>query len=231
MRKMTAIFLTMALAATACAAAKKKDEEPAPRPFGQCTARPTGEGWIDLFDKDNAPAWKEPSGKEFFTMKDGVMHIAGSKPTKYASYMTEQFDDFQLHVEFKLTEKCNSGVLMRAKPEDPPYTGFEIQIYDDHGGLPSFNSGGSMYDIAAPMYTMTRPTGEWNSYDITAKGKHVVVFMNGWKILDVDFSKMTMPIGKFKVPYAQMPSKGHIVLQDHGHELWFRNAMIKKLGK
>jgi hypothetical protein len=53
--------------------------------------------------------------------------------------------------------------------------------------------------------------------------------MNGWKVLDLDLSKMTTPIGKFETPLAQLPQTGHVILQDHGAEVWFRNLVVKPL--
>ncbi len=53
--------------------------------------------------------------------------------------------------------------------------------------------------------------------------------MNGWKILDADLAKMTMPIGRFAAPFAQLALDGHIFLQDYGGEVWYRNIMLKKL--
>jgi hypothetical protein len=53
--------------------------------------------------------------------------------------------------------------------------------------------------------------------------------MNGWKILDLDLSRMTTPIGKFDTPLAELPKVGHVILQDHGAEVWFRNLVIKPL--
>ncbi len=88
---------------------------------------------------------------------------------------------------------------------------------------------GSIFDVATPMFNLSRPTGEWNSFDIMCKGKHLEVVMNGWKIIDIDMSKMTMPIGKFDTPYNDLPLDGYLFLQDHGHEVWYRNILIKKL--
>ncbi|MBI4559835.1 MAG: DUF1080 domain-containing protein [Candidatus Hydrogenedentes bacterium] len=201
-------------------------------PQGECTPRPEGPGWTDLLDKEHAPEWKETKGNAgLFEIEDGMIHVTGSKSQglKYFGYMKEKFGDFQLHIEFKLTANANSGVMIRALPEDPPYQGMEVQVYDDPGKPPTKESCGSLFDVATPMFNVTRPTGEWNSFDITFKGQHLEVVQNGWKVLDVDLSKMTLPIGKFDTPYATLPLDGYLFVQDHHQELWYRNILIKKL--
>jgi len=199
-------------------------------PTGACTPRPTGEGWIDLLDATHAPQWKNADDDaKIFEIVDGVFHIFGQKPMRQIAYMGESFGDFELHVEFKVAPGTNSGVFIRSAPEDPVYRGFEVQILDDSGKQPTKNSSGGLYDVATPMFNMTLPAGEWNSYDITCKGSLVTVVSNGWKVLDVDLSKLTMPVGKFDTPLATLPLSGHILLQDHGGAIWYRSVMVRKL--
>lgn len=203
-----------------------------PVPVGQPTARPEGEGWINLLDAAHAPAWKNVTNdKDIFEIKDGVLHIFGRMvpPLRYAGYTAEKFGDFQLHVEFKLAHHANSGIFLRSQFNDPVYRGFEVQVIEDFGKAPTKNRCGAIYDITTPMYNMSRPEGEWNSFDITVKGKEVIVVMNGWMVVHTDFSKMTTPLGKFRIPYNDLPLEGHLMLQDHGGETWYRNLLIKKL--
>jgi hypothetical protein len=200
------------------------------RPFGEPTP-PPAEGAINLLDAEHAPHWKETRGRKgIFTIEEGVLYIPGSLgQLKYVGYMGEEFGDFELHIEFKLSKKANSGVLLRAQPDSPHETGLEVQVLDSHGKDPDKHSCGAIYDVVTPMFDVTRPPGEWNSYDITMKGSHIVVVHNGWKIIDTDLSQMTMPIGKFDTPYAKLPGKGYLFLQDHHHDVWYRNIYIKKL--
>lgn len=198
---------------------------------GAPTSRPDGAGWIDLFDDAHTAQWTNVTDSQpgIFEFQDGMFHVAGKTPTRYIALMGETFGDFELHVEFKVAKGANSGVFFRTDPQNPVQGGFEIQVLDDAGQVPSKNSSGSLYDVATPMFNMARPTGEWNSYDITCLGSSLTVMMNGWKVIDVDFAKMTMPIGKFDTPLAKLPREGNIVLQDHGGEVWFRNLVIRKL--
>jgi hypothetical protein len=200
-------------------------------PAGTCTARPEGEGWIDLFSAENAGQWKNVTDKKggIFEIKDGVFIVPGQKPTRYIAWMGRDFGDFELHIEYKVAEGANSGVFFRTDPEDPVQGGMEVQVYDSFGDAPGKSGCGALYDIATPMFNMSLPAGEWNSFDITCKGAKVDVFHNGWKVLDLDLSKMTMPIGKFDTPLAELPEKGHVILQNHGDDVWFRNLVVKPL--
>lgn len=203
-----------------------------PVPVGEATPVPEGEGWIDLLDDEHAPHWKNVTDdKPIFALTDGMIHIFGRTitPLRYVGYTGETFGDFELHLEFKVTRRANSGVFLRSLPNDPVLRGFEIQVFDDHGKPPNTHRSGAIYDITTPMYNMSLPRGEWNSFDITVRGQHVVVEMNGWKVIDTDFSKMTEPLGKFRIPYAELPLEGHLMLQDHGGEVWYRNIRIRKL--
>ena len=200
-------------------------------PVGEPTPRPSGEGWIDLFAEENRSAWKNVTNDDqVWEFEGDVLHVIGKPGTQYFAWTQREFGDFELHVEFMLKKDgANSGVFFRTSPEDPVQKGMEIQVQGDYGNPPSRNGVGSLYDVASPMFNMLLPNGEWNSYDITCKGSNLVVVMNGWKILDLDLSKMTKPIGKFDTPLAELPQSGHIILQDHGDEAWYRNLVVRPL--
>ncbi len=209
----------------------QKHEDAKPIPVGEPTPPPQGTGWINLLDDAHASAWKNVNDDvEIFEIKDQVLHIFGKtiSPLRYAGYTQEEFGDFDLHVEFKLAENANSGLFLRSTFNDPVYRGFEIQVLEDFGDTPNKNGCGSVYDVVTPMYNMSRPAGEWNSYDISLKQQELLVYMNGWLVIHADLSKMTTCLGKFKIAYAELPLQGHLMLQDHGGEAWYRNIMIKK---
>jgi hypothetical protein len=228
MRRPVAIAMLAVLMVVWVDALHAGEKKPLPRPKGEVTAAPTGEEWLDLFDAENAKLWKVDA-ENLYEFQDGVMHIFGQKPTHYIRYTGNTYGDFQVHLEFKLTAKANSGLMFRAASDNPVYEGMEIQIIDCYGEDPSYNNCGSLYDVAAPMFNMVNKTGEWNSLDLTVRGKHVVALINNWKVLDLDLSKMTMPIGKFPTPLNDLPTTGSLFLQDHGDEVWFRNMRVKKL--
>lgn len=229
MPKINFVFAGVAMVAIAVSFACAQDE--LRLPVGAMTPAPEGEEWISLFDAEHVPHWKNVTDRKegIFTIENGIFHVKGQKPTRYIAWMGDTFGDFELHVEFKCTPGANSGIFFRSDPKDPVQGGMEIQVYGDHGVPPTKSGSGALYDIATPMFNMALPTGEWNSYDITFRGSHLTVVYNGWKVLDLDVAQMTMPIGKFDTPLANMPREGHIILQDHGDEVWFRNMKIRRL--
>ena len=189
---------------------------------------------MDLLSEQYRSDWRNiKDDMEIFEIDGDMLHIFGQSlgTLRYVGYTGRTFSDFELHLEFKLARRTNSGVFLRAQENDPVYRGFEIQVLEDNGRAPSFTSCGSIYDVASPMFNMSRPAGEWNSYDITARGHNIVVYMNGWKVIDADLSKMTSLIGKFEIPFAELPLDGLLALQDHGGEAWYRNIVIHPLDK
>ncbi len=80
------------------------------------------------------------------------------------------------------------------------------------------------------MFNASRPAGEWNQLEITCQGSIVRVELNGLKVIDTDFARLTAPIGKFPRPYAELPRSGYITLQDHWKPVaFYRNIRIKPL--
>lgn len=203
-----------------------------PRPEGIPTPVPREAGWINLLEPEQTALWKNITDDEnIFEIKDGQLHIFGTSVAKlrYAGYTGREFGDFELHLEFRLAKRTNSGVFLRVKENDPVRRGFEVQVLDDHGRYPSRTGTGSIYDMACPMYNLARPAGEWNSYDINVQGRHVQVVVNGWKVMDTDFTQMKTPLGKFPIAFADLPLEGMLALQDHGGEVWYRNIYIRPL--
>lgn len=200
-------------------------------PAGEVSLTPSGEGWIDLFSPENGPYWKNVTDKAdgVFSLAEGVFHVLRKSSTRYIAWEKESFGDFEMHIEFKAPKDANSGVFIRTDPVDPVQKGMEIQVMGDYGELPSKYSSGALYDVAVPMFNMARPCGEWNSLDIRFEGSRLDVVYNGWKVLALDIAQMTMPIGKFDTPLALLPHEGHIVLQNHGDECWYRNLWIRRL--
>jgi len=142
----------------------------------------------------------------------------------------QPMDDFILRLEFRTAKDTNSGVCLRTLEKGaPPFTGFEVQIADDYGKEPHKHGTGAIYDVVWPMYDASRPVGEWNEMEITCDGPLVTVVLNGLKVIDTDFSKLTEPIGKFSFAYADLPKSGYIALQDHWTPIWYRNIRIKPL--
>ena len=202
-----------------------------PVPSGLPTPRPEGEGWVDLLDGDHATHWRNITDDEsIFEISDGALHLFGKSPVRlrYAGYTAEEFGDFDLHLEFRVSHRANSGVFLRTQADDPVQRGFEVQVLDDFGKPPTKNRSGAIYDVVTPMFNMSRPAGQWNSYDIAVEGHEVSVHMNGWLVVHTDLAKMVEPLGKFSIPYAELRQEGLLAVQDHGGEVWYRNILIRR---
>lgn len=203
-----------------------------PVPTGTPTAVPEGEEWVDLLDASHAPLWENiTDDKEIFTLSDGTLHILGTSifPLRYVGCTELPVENFALHIEYKVAPRANSGVFLRIEPNDPLRRGFEVQVLDDFGKEPTKHTSGAIYDIVTPMFNLSRPAGEWNSFDITVEGNSVSITMNGWRVVHTDFDQMDTPLGKFEFAYKDMPKIGMLALQDHGGEVWYRNIRYKPL--
>lgn len=201
------------------------------------------DGWILLFDGQSMNGWRTFKGEEnnSWEVVDGTLHC---KPfddaDKRADILTtSQYENFELAFDWKIAAQGNSGVIFRATEEyDKPYfTGPEYQVLDD-GGYPGEvkeqNFTAANYDMQAPVNKVLNPVGDWNSSKIVANGKHIEHWLNGAKVLEYeigsDLWNKQREASKWKdVEGYAVPTKGHIDLQDHSNEVWFRNIKLKEL--
>ena len=186
-----------------------------------------------LFDGETLTGWKgKPNGWHV----DTEGNLARRQKSGYL-WTEETYDDFELQAEFKIAEKCNSGIFFRTDPNNPVQGGFEVQILDSHGREKAGKRDcGALYDALAPRINVAKPAGEWNHCKIRAIGSHISVQLNGEEIINADLENWTQantnPDGsknKFRTPLRKLPRTGHIGLQDHGHPVWFRNLRITRL--
>ena len=146
-----------------------------------------------------------------------------------------KFGDFEVTLEYKTSEKANSGLFFRTDPRNPVQGGFEIQI-----ASPGLYSGkhvlGSLYDAKEAAVSAGKPDGEWNVMTLTCKGPSIKATVIGQTTVDVNIDQWTEPKknpdgtkNKFKTPLKDMPRVGHLGLQYHGQPVWFRKFEIKSL--
>lgn len=209
----------------------------------QTASNPAGEGWTLLFDGQTMDGWRTFKNQEndSWEIVDGTLHC---KPfddaKKRADLMTvNQYGDFELAFEWKIAPQSNSGVIFRVTEEyDQPYfTGPEYQVLDD-GGYPGEvkeeNFSGGNYDMHAPVNKKLNPVGEWNTSRLLVDGNHVEHWLNGDKVVEYEIGSEDWKNRKAKSKWNDVegyavPTLGHIDLQDHGNEVWFRNIMIREL--
>jgi len=151
-----------------------------------------------------------------------------------------QFEDYDFRLEFKVSEKANSGIiyLVTEDEKQPWQTGPEYQIYDDLGGAldpASGNSAGALYALYnPPAHKIVKPAGEWNTARLKIRNGRVEHWLNGIQLVECvlgsDDWNERLARSKFAAypKFGRMP-RGHIDLQDHGHDVWFRNIRIRNL--
>lgn len=195
--------------------------------------------WTVLFDGSSLEAWRGfkadtvPAG---WRIEDGALARVdggGDIITK------EQFDDFELVFEWKVTEGANSGVFFHVTEDmGATYqTGPEYQILDNvghrDGGDPR-TSAAANYALHAPPTDFTNPVGEWNIGRIVVEDGEVSHWLNGHKVVEyelwTDEWKAMVKESKFdSMPAYGTRKRGHIALQDHGDLVYYRNVMVRSL--
>ncbi len=212
-----------------------------PGASGQATNKTlSGNETIVLFDGSNLDQWRGYQDDAIgagWKIDEGILKIDGSGSGDIITRAA--FTDFELTFEWAVTEGGNSGVMYKVGLGDsaPYVTGPEYQVLDNakHAdGKSKLTSAASLYGLYAADTGKTNPVGEWNSAKIVIHGNHVEHWLNEVKIVDAEFGSddWNERLGKSKFSdwkkFATLPT-GHIALQDHGDEVWFRNIKIRTL--
>jgi len=196
------------------------------------------EGFVPLLGEDARKTWVGYDKQEWpegWQLADGVLHRSGSG----GDLMTvRKYGDFDLRFEWKIAPGGNSGIMYRVSQEEEPayYTGPEYQILDNAAhkdGKNPLTSCGSLYALYAPSKDAAKPAGEWNESRIVLKGIRVEHHLNGQKIVDAELGSdnwnKRVAASKFSQWKKFGKNKcGHLVLQDHGDDVWYRNLRIKE---
>jgi hypothetical protein len=203
--------------------------------------RPPGDA-IVLFDGSDLSQWAAMDGSPSrWIVRDGYMEcVRGSGYIR----TLRNFGDCQLHIEWAAPAtpeghgqgRGNSGVFFGR-------TRYEIQVLDSYDN-PTYADGsaGSVYGQYSPLVNVSRPPGEWQSYDILytaprfdAEGQllspaRITAFHNGVLVQhNVQLTGPTAWLGR--PPYSAHPEKLPIALQDHGNPVRFRNIWVRELGE
>jgi len=190
-------------------------------------------GFISLFNGKDLTGWTLVSKKGGgYEVRDGAIVCAEGGG---GNLLTErEFSDFILRLEFKLPPGGNNGIGLRAPlTGDVAYSGMEIQVLDQDnekykGKLQAWQHNGSLYNVFPATADNLKPVGQWNEYEITAKGPKIKVVLNGKTILDCDISTVKDPEILKKHPGLQRTS-GHVGFLGHNDPVEFRNIRIKPL--
>ena len=202
----------------------------------------TTDGWRGYNNEIMPKKWKVINGELTFNTElklekdwDGGNDII---------YYKEQFENFELYLEWKLPKGGNSGVFYHVQEgyNAPHNISPEYQILDDDGWeeinnakLKNWQKAGANYGMHEPNISKKlNPSGQWNSSRIIHDNNKVEHWLNGKIILSFlkdsdDWNKKrNSEIFRNKTDYGKF-KKGYIALQDHDTPIWFRNIRIKKL--
>lgn len=212
------------------------------------------DNWKLLWDGETTDGWRGARLDEFpekgWEIKDGILTVLSSGGEESAAggdiVTTEAYGDFELKVDFKLTEGANSGIKYYVNTDlnkgPGSSIGLEYQILDDarHPDAKKGNHEGSrtvssLYDlIQADLNKPINPIGEWNTAHIKSIDNHVEHWLNGTKVLEYerksdDYRKLVSESKYVKWPNFGESDKGLILLQDHGDRVSFKNIKIKSI--
>ena len=149
----------------------------------------------------------------------------------------EQYEDFDLRIEFKMNRRGNSGIIYLVSEDYGAsfHTGPEYQLLDDENyDITDLHTTGSNYALHAPTKQVMRPAGRWNEARIVKKGSHVEHYLNGEMVVEYvlwnEDWKKRRAASKFKnFPGYAKNNSGFICFQDHGGPMWFRSMRIRRL--
>ncbi len=198
------------------------------------------DGWTLLFNGTSLDGWRaysSPTPPTGWTIKDGVLARTGAG----GDLMTQgQYANFVLDLDYRISEGGNSGIMYRVTTEGerPYHSGPEYQILDNERHPDAKNGrdrfAGANYALHPPAKDAGNPAGQWNNVRIVVNGNQVEHWLNGEQVVSYELGsddwKRRVAASKFADwPIYGKASRGHIVLQDHGDLVEFRNIKIKVL--
>jgi hypothetical protein len=160
----------------------------------------SGPGWVTLVDGKSMGDW-DRNGEANWRIEDGALVADKMISPKGSAHLVTKnsYKDFAIHAEFWASDDANSGIFIRCS--DPKTIGartcYEVNIFDQRKD-PSYGTGAIVN--FAEVNPMPKAGGKWNTFEITAKERHIVVVMNGQKT--VDFRNGLFTEGPFTLQYG-----------------------------
>jgi len=204
-------------------------------------------GWKLLFDGKTTNGWRGykkegmPPGWE---VREGILvRVKGGEGGKGAGggddiVTVDQYDNFELSLEWKIVDGGNSGVLYRVTEDAVTswHVAPEMQVLDNakYKGRDTRQLAGALYDLYAPTKETFRGSGQWNQARVVADGNRVEHWLNGEKIVEFEIGSedwnRRVTASKFKdKPKFAKATKGYICLQDHSDRVEYRNIKVRPL--
>ncbi|MCL6258033.1 DUF1080 domain-containing protein [Aquiflexum sp. TKW24L] len=222
--------------------------------LNELTELEKAQGWKLLFNGKNADGWKSANKETFpekgWHIQDGILRVEsadGGESSNFGDIVTvDKYSTFDLVFDFKFTEGANSGLkyfVTLNEQTSGSAIGLEYQILDDKNhpdakmGIEGNRTLASLYDLikADKKVSPVKGPGEWNKGRVVVYPDNKVEhYLNGVKVLEYvrgsEEYKKLVSISKYKVweNFGEAP-EGHILIQDHGNEVHFKNIKIKEL--
>jgi hypothetical protein len=219
------------------------------------TSEEKAQGWLLLFDGKTSDGWRGYNKTEFpaaWIIEDGTLKCkdsgrgeAGAVDGGDIIYAKQQFSNFDLKLEWKISNGGNSGIFYLGREVEGKEiwrSAPEMQILDNdrHAdallGKEGNRKAGSLYDLIPAKPQNTKPAGEWNSVEIISYQGTIVHKQNGETVLEYHLwtPEWNQLVANSKFPeynpdWANVAKEGYIVFQDHGNAVWFRNIKIRPL--
>lgn len=205
-----------------------------------------GDGFKPLFDGKSLDGWrgykKADASETRWKVENGLVTIPENdgKDTRGQRDIitTGTYDQFDLRWEWKVAQGGNSGLKYFVLEDEASAIGHEYQMIDDErhpdAKIGPHRQTAALYDVFPAADRPLKPAGEWNDSQVIVKGKHVEHWLNGKRVLQYELDspelKAAVAKSKFKdIARFGKPQKGHILIQDHGNAVWYRNVRIKPL--
>ena len=201
------------------------------------------DGWRLLFNGNDLANWRgykmDSMPSAWGIEPEGTLHFNPGAGDGGSIITRQEFQNFELRLDWKIQEGGNSGIFFRASEdgEEVYHTGPEMQILDNANhpdGLDKKTSAGANYGLHPVETEVVRPFGKWNSVRIVVDGNYVQHWLNGFQVVAYELESDEWNELVRQSTFADFPGyglnpSGHIGLQDHGNKVWFRNIKIREL--